>query len=95
MQESLAIIEDQRAKEAAELARQKEAREAEEAKAEEHARAVKAAINHNDEIIKLYVSGMKPVDIAKHLGLGFGEVSLVIELFSSKIGQIKEAFDEA
>ena len=95
VQESLAIIQDQRAKEQEELARQKQAREAEEAAAEEHAKAMKAAINHNDEIIKLYVGGMQPVDIAKKLGLGYGEVSLVIELFSSKIGQIKEAFDEA
>ena len=37
--------------------------------------------NHNDEIIKLYQEGMEPVEIAKELKIGYGEVLLVIDLY--------------
>lgn len=37
--------------------------------------------DHNDDIIRLYKSGMEPVDIAKELSIGIGEVSLVIDLY--------------
>ena len=36
--------------------------------------------NHNDEIIRLYKEGKSNVAIAKELGLGVGEVKLVIDL---------------
>lgn len=37
--------------------------------------------NNNDKILRLYEEGMADVDIAKELGLGVGEVKLVINLF--------------
>lgn len=37
--------------------------------------------NNNEAILKLYKLGKSKVDIAKELGLGVGEVSLVIDLF--------------
>lgn len=37
--------------------------------------------NNNDKILKLYSQGKSVVEIAKELGLGIGEVKLVIELF--------------
>lgn len=37
--------------------------------------------NNNDKILKLHSQGKSVVDIAKELGLGIGEVKLVIELF--------------
>lgn len=37
--------------------------------------------NNNDKILRLYKEGMSNVDIAKELGLGVGEVKLVINLF--------------
>lgn len=37
--------------------------------------------NHNDRILKLHEQGMTVVEIAKELGLGVGEVKLVIDLF--------------
>lgn len=37
--------------------------------------------NNNDIILRLYKEGMSNVDIAKELGLGVGEVKLVINLF--------------
>ena len=37
--------------------------------------------NNNDKILKLHKKGMSNVDIAKELGLGVGEVKLVINLF--------------
>ncbi len=40
--------------------------------------------NQNEEIIRLYKSGMSPVDIAKELSVGFGEVSLVIDLYNKE-----------
>ncbi|MGN0342641.1 MAG: DUF6115 domain-containing protein [Roseburia sp.] len=42
------------------------------------------AFNHNEEILSRYQQGMEPVDIAKELGLGTGEVRLVIELFKGE-----------
>lgn len=37
--------------------------------------------NNNDKILRLHKQGMSSVDIAKKLGLGVGEVKLVINLF--------------
>lgn len=37
--------------------------------------------NNNDKILRMYKEGMSNVDIAKKLGLGVGEVKLVINLF--------------
>ena len=37
--------------------------------------------NNNDKILRMYKEGMSSVDIAKELGLGVGEVKLVINLF--------------
>lgn len=39
--------------------------------------------NSNDRILQLYQGGMNLVSIAKKLGLGVGEVKLVIDLFDS------------
>ena len=38
--------------------------------------------NSNEKILALYKEGMKKVDIAKELGLGVGEVKLVIDLYN-------------
>ncbi len=43
--------------------------------------AESATENNNDKILRMYESGMSTVDIAKELGLGVGEVKLVINLF--------------
>lgn len=40
--------------------------------------------NNNKKILELYHQGLSSVEIAKKLGLGVGEVSLVIDLFNSK-----------
>ncbi|MBQ6994902.1 MAG: hypothetical protein IJN64_10510 [Lachnospiraceae bacterium] len=40
-----------------------------------------AVENNNDKILRMYKEGMSNVDIAKELGLGVGEVKLVINLF--------------
>ncbi|MBQ7077421.1 MAG: hypothetical protein IJM91_04765 [Lachnospiraceae bacterium] len=37
--------------------------------------------NHNDLILEAYKSGMSEVDIARKLGLGIGEVRLVLGLY--------------
>ncbi|MCR4687326.1 MAG: hypothetical protein K5659_07135 [Lachnospiraceae bacterium] len=37
--------------------------------------------NNNDKILKLYKQGLSNVEIAKKLGLGVGEVKLVIDLY--------------
>ena len=58
--------------------KQQEANEA--AKAKEAVDAV-VVENNNDKILRLYKEGMSNVDIAKGLGLGVGEVKLVINLF--------------
>ena len=58
--------------------KQQEANEA--AKAKEAVDAV-VVENNNDKILRLYKEGMSNVDIAKELGLGVGEVKLVINLF--------------
>lgn len=39
------------------------------------------SFNHNERILELYKEGQSFVDIAKNLGLGLGEVKLVIGLF--------------
>lgn len=41
--------------------------------------------NNNDRILRLYKSGLSSVDIAKELGLGVGEVKLVINLFKGAV----------
>lgn len=40
--------------------------------------------NHNDDILFLHSAGKSDVDIAKELGLGLGEVKLVIGLFNEE-----------
>lgn len=40
--------------------------------------------NNNKKILELYNQGMSNIEIAKKLGLGVGEVRLVIDLFNSK-----------
>ena len=40
--------------------------------------------NNNKKILELYNKGMSNIEIAKKLGLGVGEVRLVIDLFNSK-----------
>lgn len=42
-----------------------------------------AETNNNDKILKLYRQGKSKVAIAKELGLGVGEVKLVIDLYKS------------
>ncbi|MCR5272179.1 MAG: hypothetical protein K6E13_04255 [Lachnospiraceae bacterium] len=44
----------------------------------------KDAVNHNEEILSLYNQGKDEIEIAKELGLGFGEVKLVLELYREK-----------
>lgn len=44
----------------------------------------KTAINKNEQILKLYNEGKTSVEIAKILGLGTGEVKLVIDLFKGE-----------
>lgn len=41
--------------------------------------------NNNDKILRLYRAGISSVDIAKELGLGVGEVKLVINLFKGAV----------
>lgn len=41
--------------------------------------------NNNDRILRLHKDGMSHVDIAKELGLGVGEVKLVINLFKGAV----------
>lgn len=55
--------------------------EANEAAKEQDAVDSVVAENNNDKILRLYKEGMSNVDIAKELGLGVGEVKLVINLF--------------
>ena len=40
--------------------------------------------NNNQMILKLYSQGKSNIEIAKQLGLGIGEVRLVIDLFNTK-----------
>ena len=42
---------------------------------------VKVDKNHNHTILKMSEMGMKPVEIAKELGLGIGEVKFVMDLY--------------
>jgi len=44
-----------------------------------------AVENNNDRILRLYKEGYSNVDIAKELGLGVGEVKLVINLFKGAV----------
>jgi DNA-directed RNA polymerase specialized sigma24 family protein len=41
--------------------------------------------NHNKEILSLYEQGESAVEIAKKLGLGLGEVKLVIGLYKGEL----------
>lgn len=41
--------------------------------------------NHNERILELYKQGRSQVEIARELGLGLGEVKLVIELFRGEV----------
>lgn len=40
--------------------------------------------NNNQKILELYEQGMENIDIAKKLGLGIGEVRLVIDLYKNR-----------
>lgn len=42
------------------------------------------SINKNDRILSLYETGLNNIEIAKQLGIGVGEVSLVIDLSGRK-----------
>lgn len=46
--------------------------------------AVQDQINHNDRILMLHQQGVSDVEIARELGLGLGEVKLVIGLFKGE-----------
>jgi DNA-binding NarL/FixJ family response regulator len=39
--------------------------------------------NNNEQILKLYKQGKSKIAIAKELGLGVGEVKLVIDLYKN------------
>ena len=41
--------------------------------------------NNNDRILRMHKEGISNVDIAKELGLGVGEVKLVINLFKGAV----------
>ena len=41
--------------------------------------------NNNDRILRMYREGRSNVEIAKELGLGVGEVKLVINLFKGAV----------
>lgn len=41
--------------------------------------------NHNEEILNLFRQGMSNLEIAKQLGLGMGEVRLVIDLYKDRM----------
>lgn len=41
--------------------------------------------NHNEEILNLFQQGLSNLEIAKQLGLGMGEVRLVIDLYRDRI----------
>ena len=41
--------------------------------------------NNNDRILRLHKEGYSNVDIAKELGLGVGDVKLVINLFKGAV----------
>ncbi len=43
--------------------------------------------NNNNKILSLYQEGFSKVDIARKLGLGIGEVNLVIELYKGETNQ--------
>lgn len=42
-------------------------------------------VNHNEEILSLHKKGITDVEIAKKLGLGLGEVKLVIGLYKEEV----------
>jgi len=42
------------------------------------------SLNHNAKILDLYESGKDAIEIAKELGLGYGEVKLVLDLYKEK-----------
>ena len=44
--------------------------------------------NNNQKILDLYNEGKSNLEIAKELGLGIGEVRLVIDLFRSHSGKM-------
>ena len=48
------------------------------------AATVKALTNNNDMILALFEKGKSNIEIAKELGLGIGEVRLVIDLFKTR-----------
>lgn len=62
-----------------------ERKEKEQAKATVKKAPVPDVENNNDKILRLHKSGLSSVDIAKELGLGVGEVKLVINLFKGAV----------
>lgn len=58
--------------------------EPETAEAEEPEPQTAESYNHNERILELYGQGMSFVDIARELGLGLGEVKLVVGLFKGE-----------
>lgn len=56
--------------------------ETSQAKAEDM-QGTESVLNSNERILELYDQGMDKVDIARELGLGVGEVKLVIDLFKN------------
>lgn len=63
----------------------KEKQEAEAAGKQKKAEKPVEKENNNDKILRLYKTGMDSVEIAKELGLGVGEVKLVINLFKGAV----------
>lgn len=58
--------------------------EKETVEAEEPQTRIEENYNHNEKILELHKQGMSFVDIAKQLGLGLGEVKLVVGLFKGE-----------
>ena len=42
-------------------------------------------LNHNGKILELFKQGKSEVEIAKEMGLGVGEVKLVVDLYDNMI----------
>lgn len=54
------------------------------AKQAAYTKTKKDNVNHNKEILEMFKAGKNEVEIAKELGLGFGEVKLVIGLYKGE-----------
>lgn len=69
---------------AIELENDRETEDACEDSTEEEKDAVAVGDNARDQILERYRNGEKMVDIAKQLGIGFGEVKLIVELYKGE-----------